>query len=54
MRKKNIICADIDLSDHSDDILEWVAHEFTPDDVFSHDCLEEWAKDHGFSQNQQG
>ena len=30
-------------------VLDWVAENFNPDDVFTDDDLERWAKEHGYT-----
>jgi hypothetical protein len=35
-----------------EEIIEWVASNLNPEDVFDHDALEEWALDNGFEEQQ--
>lgn len=47
-RLSSQVSIDIDLHDISDEIVEFVKKNFTPDQVFDHDDLESWADDNGY------
>ena len=41
---------EVDVEISEDDILDWVAKNYSPDDVFTGSQLEDWAKHNGYIQ----
>lgn len=50
MRLKNKIDVEVDLNNYDSDILEWVADEYGPEDVFEEKDLDAWAVGHGYTK----
>lgn len=50
MKSLNLIDVEVNLDNHDNEILAWVAGSFTPEDVFSVKQLEGWASEHGWGE----